>query len=195
MRRLILDPAKTFRVPIFLPHLVLGYHGVYGRVMDPRDVFIPVLMEDRGKGNLVDWADGHLNILEASGRITERLGRSSVSLRSMLRDDWVDRNLVDAAFHGSELEKTLAENDVAKGWTPTRPLLLVSLPNDDLVPNENNLAAQRTLAERIGRSGGDPAKVLVMKELCVPDLGGTHLEGLVVAIPMALNWFDKGMPR
>jgi hypothetical protein len=197
MRELLLDPVRLYPLPYFVPHMILGFHSVYGRAVDPAEILAPVLLEPREDGNILEWVGGLMDAMEARERIGRRLGApaGAVNLRSLLNPVWVERQLAEPGYRTGVLRRLLEENDVSKGWTPTKPILLVDFPNDDCVPNANNLAAYANLSGAIDRAGGDPRDLLVLRHLCVPDLGITHITGALVAIPTAFQWFDAGMPR
>ena len=195
-RHQILAPDKAFPYPFFIPYVILGYHAVYGRIMDPLDVFPPDLLRSGEDGNLLEWSNGTRDGLAVDAALARRMGVApgGVVLRDLLAPSWRARELEDPGFRTSPLRGILQENDVAVGWTPTRPILFCQSPDDDTVPIQNTLAARASLAAALREAGGNPAKLLHLKLLGRPGEGISHVTGAFLAIPAAFDWIYRGMP-
>jgi hypothetical protein len=106
----------------------------------------------------------------------------------------VARELDDPAFQTSPLRGILAENDVAVGWTPSRPILFCQSPDDRDVPIGNTLEAWRTLGGAMRKAGREPQGTLMFQPLGKPGDGIGHVGGVFLAIPTAFDWIYRGMP-
>jgi hypothetical protein len=195
-RRQILDPLKPFGHPFFIPYVLLGYNTVYGKVMDPLEALAPTLIRSGEDGNILEWADGFTDGLIVDGRIARRMGlpQDGVILRKLLNPAWVARSLDEPGYSSSPLRGILEENDLAPGWTPTRPILFCQSPDDRDVPMDNTRSAMKILSEAIRRAGREPRDLLVLRPLGGPGCGITHVDGAFLAIPRAFDWIYRGMP-
>jgi len=192
----IINPLREYAHSFYLPYIVRAYHEIYGQVLDPREAFAPVLLETREDGDLIQWTDGTLDGLEVGDRIGRRLGVAGnlVIFRSILNPLWLARELDDPAYETSAVHRILVENDLHRGWTPTRPILFSQSPVDQDLPFQNTLATIGYLGAEIYKNGGDPAKLLVSIPIGDCRDGITHIEGALVAMPTAFNWIYYGMP-
>ena len=82
---------------------------------------------------------------------------------------------------------------MAKGWTPTRPILFCQSPDDRDVPIENTVRALETLGAALERSGQDPSGKLQFRPLGTAGAGISHVSGVFLAIPMAFDWIYRGL--
>ena len=192
----IINPMREYAHCFYLPYVLRGYHGVYGQALDPMEVFAPVLLETREDGNILQWTDGTLNGLAVDKLIGKRLGvdGSKVIFRSILNPAWLSRELDDPAFETSLTRKLLVENDLHRGWAPTKPILFCQSPDDQDLPYQNTVATIGYLAAEITKAGGDPHKLLASLPIGDCHDGITHIEGAMVAMPTAFNWIYYGMP-
>lgn len=187
IRHHILDEDRGFGHPFFLPYVVCGYHSIYGEIMDPLRVLSEKLLWSSEDGSVLRWVNGNLDGLVADQLIARRLGTDAASLHGteLLSPAWTARNLADPAWPGSPIRAILEENDVHKGWTPTRPILFCQSPDDEDVPEGNTLAALDALGAALRREGRDPSSLLSYRPL---PRGTTHLQGALETIPIALDW-------
>lgn len=192
-RRQILARDQPFKHPFFLPYVLLGYNAVYGRVMDPLETLTPRLLATREDGNILQWVNGFTDGTLVDGRIAARMGRApgTVVLRDLLNPDWAARELEDPAFATSPMKGILEENDVAAGWTPTRPILFCQSPDDRDVPLENTLTARWLLEGEVRKEGPVPAGLFTFLPLGRPGDGITHVKGALLAIPAAFDWIYR----
>ncbi len=192
-RRQILARDRPFRHPFFIPYVLLGYHAVYGGVMNPLETLNPRLLATREDGNILQWSNGFADGLLVDSRIAARMGRApgTVVLRDLLNPDWIARDLEDPAFATSPVRGILEENDVAAGWAPTRPILFCQSPDDKDVPLGNTVAARRLLEDAVRDRGGDPAGLITFLPLGRPGDGITHVKGALLAIPAAFDWIYR----
>jgi hypothetical protein len=192
----IIDPVKPFAHSFYLPYVIMAYQSIYGGVMDPQEVFAPVLLEDREDGNVVQWVDGFLDGLAVDALLGARLGvpGDAVVLRSILNPDWLARELDDPAYATSRVRKLLLENDLCGGWRPRHPILFCQSPADKDVLLQNTLTTMAGLSAEIRKAGDDPDQFLAFLPIGKPTDQITHLEGALVAIPAAFNWIYSGMP-
>ncbi len=196
MRATFIAPATVYPKSYYLPYFVLGYHGVYGPRLDPREVFAPELLANQADGNLLTWADGSQDGLAVDAAVGARLGMpaDAITLRRMFNPSWLARELDDPAYQASPVHGLLAENDLYAGWRPTQPILFRHSPDDVNVPCANTLAALDGLGRAIRNGGGDPAKLLVSIPIVQPGKQISHEDGALIAIPSAFAWFYFGMP-
>ncbi|BDU74038.1 lipase family protein [Mesoterricola silvestris] len=192
-RRQILARNRPFNHPFFIPYVLLGYHAIYGRILDPLETLCKRLLDSREDGNILQWSNGFTDGMEADCRIAARMGRApgGVVLRDLLNPDWVARELDDPAFASGPLKGILEENDVAVGWTPTRPILFCQSPDDRDVPVENTKRAMGALGAAIRGAGGEPGALLTFRSLGAPGEGISHLGGVLLAIPAAFDWIYR----
>ena len=192
----IINPLRHYPHTFYLPYVILGYHAVYGDLVDPREIFAPVLLEDREDGNLLTWVDGAHNGFNVDALISKRLGLPGgpMVFRDLLNPQWLAAQLDDPAYEASAIRRLLVENDLHRGWAPTRPILLAQSPTDEDLPYQNTVATMGYLAAEIAKTGGDPRRLLKAVPLgdCVHSI--THLEGAMVALPLAFRWIYEGMP-
>jgi len=186
----ILRPADPFDHPFFIPYVLLGYGAVYGRVMDPLEELAPALTESREDGNILEWSNGSTDGIVVDTLIARRLGvpRDGVVLRALLRPEWVVRELEEPAYLTSPLRWILEENDVARGWAPTRPILFAQGPDDRDVPLANTLTAMGMLETAVRADGRDPQGLLSYEPLDLPGGRTNHIKGALLAIPLAFDW-------
>ena len=192
----MINPVREYAHCFYLPYVIRGYHGVYGQVLDPLEAFAPVLLETREDGNIMQWTDGTLNGLAVDKLIGKRLGvpGNKVIFRNILNPAWLARELDDPAYETSATHRLLVENDLHRGWAPTKPILFAQSPNDQDLPYQNTVATIGYLAAEISKAGGDPSKLLASLPIGDCRDGITHIEGALVAMPTAFNWIYYGMP-
>ena len=195
-RRQVTDPEAPFDHPFFLPHVLLGYHAVYGDVMSPLETLAPALMRTGEDGNILEWSSGLLDGLAVDEYIARRMGvpKDQVVLRSLMEPGWAARNLDDPGFQTSPMKHILEENDVAEGWTPSRPILFCQSPDDRDVPVQNTLKAMAHLGAALETEGREARDLLFFWPLGAPGCGITHVTGAFRAIPLAFDWIYRGMP-
>jgi hypothetical protein len=179
-----------------LPYVIRSYHAVYGKALDPLEAFAPVLLENREDGNILTWTDGTLNGLAVDNLIGKRLGVAGnrVVFRHILNPAWLARELDDPVYETSLTHRLLQENDLHRGWAPTKPILFAQSPTDQDLPYQNTVSALGYLGAEIFKAGGDPRKLLVSLPIGDCRDGITHIEGAMVAMPTAFNWIYCGMP-
>jgi hypothetical protein len=196
MRTAFIDPALTYPRSYYLPYFVRGYHAVYGPRLVPTAVFAPDLLETEADGNIMTWTDGSQDGLVVDAELGQRMGMpaEAICLRSMFNPPWLAQALLDPAYAGSDTHALLAENDLCRGWRPTRPILFRQSPDDELVPYANTLTTLDQLGQSILQSGGDPSKVLIPIPIGQAGDGISHEAGALLAIPSAFAWFYFGMP-
>jgi hypothetical protein len=189
-------PGAGSDLCFFLPYLLMAYHHVYGPRLDPREAFAPALLEDREDGNLLNWLDGSQDGFTVNDLIARRLGKPAYRLafREMLNPAWVARELDDPAYATSALHELLRDNDLHRGWTPTKPILFCHSPADDDVSYQQTVSTMGHLGAQVLRAGGDPKRLLVLRPLGNAALGLTHIQAIPFALPMAFEWFYQGMP-
>jgi len=189
-------PGAGSDLCFFLPYLLMAYHHVYGPRLDPRQAFAPALLEEREDGNILTWLDGNLDGFTVNDLIARRLGKPAYRLafREMLNPAWVARELDDPAYETSTLHDLLRDNDLHRGWTPTKPILFWHSPADDDVSFQQTVSTMGHLGAQILRAGGDPSRLLVLRPIGTADLGLTHIQGIPFAMAMAFDWFYHGMP-
>ena len=192
----IINPMREYAHCFYLPYVIRGYHAVYGRAVDPAEAFAPLLLETREDGNILQWTDGTLNGLAVDTLIGKRLGvdGSKVIFRNILNPAFLARELDDPAYETSLTHKLLRDNDLNRGWAPTKPILFSQSPNDQDLPYQNTVATLGYLAAEIHKSGRDPRKLLASLPIGDCRDGITHIEGAAVAMPTAFNWIFYGMP-
>ena len=192
----IINPLRNYAHCFYLPYVILGYHAVYGDLVDPRDIFAPVLLEDREDGNLLTWTDGSLNGFAVDVLIRKRLGlqEDQMAFRALLNPRWLAQQLDDPNYETSAIHRLLVENDLHRGWAPTTPILFAQSPADEDLPYQNTVATVGYLAAEIAKAAGDPHQLLKSVRLGDCLKGVTHLEGAVVALPLAFRWIYDGMP-
>ena len=196
MRATFIDPGLGYPRSYYLPYFVLGYHQVYGPRLDPLAVFAPALLAPGPDGNILSWADGSQDGLAVDERMGKRLGQppDAINLRRMFNPAWLARELDDPAYASSRVRGLLVENDLCRGWAPTRPMLFRHSPDDVNIPYANTLTTLEGLGREIHRAGGNPAKVLFLWPIGQPGDGISHSAGALTAIPSAFAWFYYGMP-
>lgn len=192
----IINPVREYAHCFYLPYVIMGYHGVYGPALDPLEAFAPILLENREDGNILKWVDGTRSGLAVDELIGRRLGVASnkVIFRSILNPAWLARELDDPVYETSATHRLLVENDLHRGWAPTKPILFAQSPTDEDLPYQNTVATIGYLAAEIHKAGGDPARLLASIPIGDCRDGITHIEGAAVAIPSAFNWIYRGMP-
>ena len=193
VRRQILDPATPFKHPFFLPFVVFGYHAVYGALMDPVAILAPEIMKTEDNGNVEEWANGSLDGPVVDELLGARLGvpKDEIVSRTLFNPAWVARELDDPAFRTSALRPVLEENDVARGWTPSRPILFGQSPDDRDVPIQNAWAALAALGGALRSAGQDPSGKLLFRLVGEPGHGPSHVGAIFGAIPMAFDWIYR----
>ena len=194
MRRQILDPVTPFDHPFFIPYILFGYNAIYGKVLDPLDALAPELLKTGEDGSIQEWCNGTQDGPVVDGLIAGRLGVApgAVVLRQEFNPVWVARELEEPGFQTSPIKGILTENDVARGWAPTKPILFCQSPDDTDVLLENTLVARGTLAEAIRKEGREPEGILNYAPLGQPGCGISHVGGIFLAIPMAFDWIYRG---
>ena len=197
MRATFIDPGLGYPRSYYLPYFVLGYHGVYGKALEPAEVLAPALLEPGPDGTILDWADGTRSGPEVDEEVGRRLGLppDAINLRRMFNPAWLARELDDPAYAASRVHGLLAENDLCGGWLPTRPILFRQSPDDVNIPYANTLLALDRLGAEIRKAGGDPAALLVSVPIGRPGDGISHTGGAPIALASAFAWFYLGMPR
>ena len=192
----ILKPGGGSDMCFFLPYLLMAYHHVYGPRFDLREAFAPELLETREDGNILDWLAGSLDGFTVDDLIARRLGRPAYRLpyRAMLNAAWVDRELADPAYETSAARRILQENDLHRGWTPTRPILFCQSPADDDVAFQQTVSTMDHLGAEILRAGGDPGKLLVLKPIGDCRDGITHVKAIPQAMATAFKWIYEAFP-
>ena len=118
----------------------------------------------------------------------------AVVLRQVLNPAWLARELDDPAYATSAIRKLLVENDLCRGWRPTRPILFGQSAADRDVPIENTVTTLAALGMEIRKAGGDPASLLAFLPLGREADRISHVEGALLAIPAAFNWIYDGTP-
>ena len=196
MRADIINPLRKYPHCFYLPYIILGYHAVYGALVDPREILAPALLEDRPDGNILTWTDGSLNGFAVDALIGKRLGVpvNEMVFRDLLNPQWVASQLDDPGYESSVIHWLLVENDLHRGWAPTTPILFAQSPGDEDLPYQNTLATVGYLAAEIAKTGGDPHRLLKAVRLGNSLNGLTHLEGATLALPLAFRWIYDGMP-
>jgi hypothetical protein len=192
----MINPLRETDHCFYLPYVIRGYHAVYGDLIDPLQIFAPVLLESRADGNIMDWTDGSRNGLTVDALIAGRLGVPSdrVVIRNLFNPVWLTRELDDPGYEHSVTHQLLRDNDLDRGWAPATPILFAQSPGDrDLAP-QNTTAILGNLAAEIAKSGRDPHRLVVFKQLGDCPVGISHLEGALVGIPLAFQWIYDGMP-
>jgi hypothetical protein len=192
----IIKPQAAFDLSFFLPYLLQGYHAVYGPRMDLRAAYAPILLEEREDGNILSWMDGTMDGFSASDAISRRLGKpwNSVAFRDILNPEWVKRNLDDPGYEDSDVRRVLRENDLHRGWRPTKPILFCHSPADNDISYQGTIRALAFLGAEIQKSGGDPRQLLVVKPIGNLDAGIGHMAGIAFALPVGFDWIYRGMP-
>jgi hypothetical protein len=181
----------------YLPCIVLGYQAVYGRIIDPLEIFAPVLLESREDGNVLQWAAGGLDLLRVDLALARRLGvrPGEVVLRRLFNPDWVAIALDRPDLAETPLGRILRENDLPEGWAPARPILIAHSPDDRDVPMDNAVLALETLAGAVRREGRDPTGLLELRLLGKPGEGVGHVAatvpGLAAAFGQIQTWRAK----
>lgn len=195
-RRRILQPMAAYQHPFFIPYVVLGYHEVYGRIMDPLEVLSPELLRTGEDGNIQEWCNGFTDGLVVDELIAQRLKVpiGGVVLRDLLNPAWAASVLEDPAFAAGPLQDILRENDLGPGWTPSRPILFTQSPDDQVVPIANTLEVMGTLEAALRERGQDPQGLLQFRPFCRPGSGVGHVRGVFLGIPKAFDWIYRGMP-
>jgi pimeloyl-ACP methyl ester carboxylesterase len=192
----MIDPVRPFAHCFYLPFVIRAYQEIYGDLIDPVAALAPVLLEQRGDGNILEWANGSMDGLTVDGLIGRRLGvpGDAVVLRKVLNPAWVQRELDDPAYATSVTRKLLIENDLCGGWRPSRPILFCQSLDDQDVPLQNTLCTLEGLGGEIRKAGGDPERLLPFLPIGrqADHLG--HVAAALVAIPTAFRWFYSGMP-
>jgi len=192
MRGVFLAEDEPCPHSFFLPLLVLGYHGVYGQLIDPQEIFDPALLERRKDGDVLQWADGSIEGLHVDAALARRLGvkAGQVVLRSLFRPAWAAGVLDAPDFPATPLGRILRENDLLDGWAPTRPILFAHGPDDGDVPIQNAHRAMAALAGSIRKEGRDPG-LLELKLLGTPGKGVSHPAACVPGIALAFGWIEQ----
>ena len=196
MRATFIDPSHGYPRSYYLPYFVLGYHAVYGPRLDPLQVLAPELLAAGEDGNLLLWADGSRDGMAVLPLVGRRLGEpdDAIFLPRMFNAAWLARELQDPAYAGSKVHELLRDNDLWRGWAPTRPILFRHSPDDDNIPYANTLTTVRELGEAIRERGGDPARLLFSWPIGQAGDHIPHTRGAYWAIPSAFAWFTFGMP-
>jgi hypothetical protein len=176
----------------YMPYLVLGYQAVYGRIIDPLEIFAPVLLESRDDGNVLQWAAGGMDLLQVEAALTRRLGaaQGQVVLRRLFNPAWTAAMLDRPGQLETALGRILRENDLAQGWAPTRPILLAHSPEDRDVPAEDAIRALGILGDAVRQEGRDPSELLALRLLGEPGEGVGHLTAAVPGLVVALQQID-----
>ena len=192
----MINPLREYDHCFYLPYVIRGYHAVYGQAVDPQEIFAPALLENREDGNIMEWTDGRRNGLAVDDLIGKRLGvpGNRVVFRHLLNPAWVAKELDDPAYETSLIHQLLVENDLHRGWAPTKPILFAQSPVDQDLPFQNTVSAIGYLSAEIAKAGGDPRQILTRRSLGDCRSGVTHLEGAVLAIPLGFDWIYRGMP-
>jgi len=196
MRAAFIDPTTRYPRSYYLPYFVLGYHSVYGPRLDPRAVLAPGLLQTGPDGDLLTWMDGDLDGLVVDADLGARLGMppEAIQLRSLFDPGWLAQELADPAYATSPVRALLADNDLCRGWTPTRPILFCQSPDDDLVPYANTITTLDQLGQAIQAAGGRPEDVLFSLPIGQAGDHISHTEGALIALPSAFAWIYYGMP-
>jgi hypothetical protein len=191
-----IKPGGASSLCFFLPYLMVAYHDVYGPLFNLQDAFAPVLLETREDGSILDWLDGGLDGLTVDDLIARRLGkpRHLLPFRAMLNPAWVARELDDPAYATSAAHRLLQDNDLHRGWTPTRPILFCQSPMDDDVSFQQTVETMDNLGAEIVKAGGDPGKLLILKPIgdCRDNI--THIMAIPLAMNMGFRWIYD-LPR
>jgi pimeloyl-ACP methyl ester carboxylesterase len=178
----------------YLPYIILGAHAVYGRIVDPLEVFAPVLLESRSDGNVLQWAAGGMDLLEMDAALARRLGVTpgKVVLRRLLNPAWVEARLECPNLAETPLGRIMQENHLVEGWAPAHPILLAHSPDDRDVPGDGAAEALETLANAVRLGGRDPSGLLQLRHLSEPGEGVGHIcsfvPGLVAALGQIEAW-------
>lgn len=186
MRRRVVDAQIPYSYPFMFPYLILGLQATYGNAIKPNEIFRQDILD----AGLLSQMDGHLSGDEVDKWITHTFFKGSNPIpRDMLKEDWVRNNLEDDVFTESPIGKALIANDFAtEGWTLKSPLLLAHSPDDDTVPYENSSLMKQRLQDLGGGS------FIHFVPLGTVGDGLTHLEGAVLAFPIATLWFMTYWP-
>jgi len=192
----MINPLRRYAHCFYLPFVLRGYHEVYGAAVDPEEALAPVLLEEREDGNILRWIDGTRSGLSVDELVGRRLGvpDTQVVFRDMLNPAWLARELDDPSYETSTTHRLLVENDLHRGWAPTSPILFAQSPVDQDLPYQNTVATMGYLSAEIVKAGGDPRQLLTSVPLGDCRDGVTHLEGALLAIPLAFKWIYDGMP-
>jgi hypothetical protein len=192
----IVRPGGASDLDFFLPYLLVAYHHLYGPRVDPLQAFAPVLLEPREDGNILTWLDGSLDGFTAGDLIARRLGKPRYRLpfRELLNPAWVARELEDPAYETSDIRAILRDNDLYRGWSPTRPILFCHSPQDDDIAFQQSVVAMDSLGAEILKAGGDPSQLLALKPIGDCRNGSSHIQAIPKALPMAFRWIYDGMP-
>lgn len=183
----ILDRRRPFPHPFFIPYVICGYGAVYGSILDPGKALDPRLLATQEDGSALQWVNGCQDGLAVDARIGRRLGLGTdpVAALEMLRPAWAARNLGEDGWGSSPIREILEENDLHRGWTPTRPILFSQDPEDQDVPVANTRVTLEALNEALCRSGRSAPALLAWHPL---PAGVGHLKGALLAPGVAFDW-------
>ncbi|MBN1343738.1 MAG: hypothetical protein JXQ73_13715 [Phycisphaerae bacterium] len=187
MRRTMIDPNVHFPRPFFLPYMVMGYNAVYGGAFDPNGAMSATLLPD-----IISWMDGSREGSDVDTLIMAKLGLVPPNWpvpQDLFNASWVAEQIADDVYETSEVGQLLTANNLWSGWVPNRPMLMRQSPDDDLVPYENSLVTVKAFEEA---GVGD---LLTFRPIGKKGDGIGHVEGAVIGIPSAMNWFKKGCPK
>ena len=176
----------------YLPFIVLGYQAVYGRIIDPMEIFAPCLLESREDGNVLQWAAGGIDAFHVDAALARRLGAAAgrVVLRQLFNPAWVSEVLESPQFSATPLGRILEENDLAKGWAPTCPILFAHSADDRDIPIQNAFHGLETLSEAIRREGRDPSTLMALSMLGAPGEGVGHVAAVFPGYAKAFRWIE-----
>jgi hypothetical protein len=177
----------------YVPFIILGYHAVYGRIVDPLAILSPAQLEDREDGNVLQWADGRSEGLRVDAAMGRRLGvpAGRLVLRKLFSPAWITEVLESHAFPLTPIGAILQENDLAGGWAPTRPIIFMHSPDDRDLPMANATLALERLSQAVREDGRDPAGLLELRPLGRPGEGIDHVLGIFPGISRAFSQIEE----
>jgi len=191
MRGAFIDPVPGYPRSDYLPYFVMGYHAVYGSALEPTQVLSAGLLADGPDGNVLRWLDGTMAGPEVDVKLGGRLGQppDAINLRGMFNPEWLARELDGPAYAGSRTHDLLRDNDLCRGWRPTKPILFRHSPDDDDIPYANTLTTLAELGQAIRRDGGDPGALLFSWPIGQAGEHIPHHTGALIGLPSAFAWF------
>ena len=191
MRGAFIDPVPGYPRSDYLPYFVMCYHAVYGSALEPTQVLSAGLLADGPDGNVLRWLDGTMAGPEVDVKLGGRLGQppDAINLRGMFNPEWLARELDGPAYAGSRTHDLLRDNDLCRGWRPTKPILFRHSPDDDDIPYANTLTTLAELGQAIRRDGGDPGALLFSWPIGQAGEHIPHHTGALIGLPSAFAWF------
>ena len=158
----------------------------------PAQAFNPRLLEFKAEGldqgNIHEWINGAYDEGHICRKIKLRLtgnGSPLPTAKATMNPEWVNAQLLSAAWPETEVGRILKENDLVGGWCPRVPMFLATSPTDECVSPNNTYAIMKDWAQQ------GCASEVKFCSLTLLGIGLDHLTGGALALHRAVCWFKS----